>query len=80
MHLCNRSLPVATSYRVIHHQMMRIRIAGLSLVLGAALLFSSLCVRSAAQMDLIGDVRAQLAQNSFRAADAELATIRVNMA
>jgi thiol-disulfide isomerase/thioredoxin len=53
---------------------MRIRIArlGLVLILIAALLWLPLCVPSSAQTDLVGEVRAQLAQNSFSAAEAEL--------
>jgi thiol-disulfide isomerase/thioredoxin len=55
---------------------MRIRIARLGLVLIAALLWLPLCVPSSAQTDLVGDVRAQLAQNSFSAAESELRTYK----
>jgi len=48
------------------------RIARSGFVLIAALL----CFPSSAQTDLIGDVRAQLAQNSFSAAEAELRTYK----
>jgi thiol-disulfide isomerase/thioredoxin len=53
---------------------MRIRTARLGLVLIAALLWLPLWVPSSAQTDLVGDVRAQLAQNSFSAAESELRT------
>jgi thiol-disulfide isomerase/thioredoxin len=67
-------IEVATSWSLIHHQLMLIRIArlGLVLILIAALLWLPLCVPSSAQTDLVGEVRAQLAQNSFPAAEAEL--------
>jgi thiol-disulfide isomerase/thioredoxin len=55
---------------------MRIRIARLGLVLVAALLWLPIGVPSSAQTDLVGDVRAQLAQNSFSAAEAELQTYK----
>jgi thiol-disulfide isomerase/thioredoxin len=55
---------------------MRIRIARLGLVLVAALLWLPISVPSSAQTDLVGDVRAQLAQNSFSAAEAELQTYK----
>jgi thiol-disulfide isomerase/thioredoxin len=55
---------------------MSIRIAKLGLVLIAACFYFPLCVPSSAQTDLIGDVRAQLAQNSFSAAEAELRTYK----
>lgn len=55
---------------------MRIRIARLSLVLIAALFCFLLTVPSPAQTDLVGEVRAQLAQNSFPAAEAELRTYK----
>ncbi len=55
---------------------MRIRIARLALICIAALLCFPLCVRSYAQTDLVGEVRAQLVQNSFSAAEAELRTYK----
>jgi thiol-disulfide isomerase/thioredoxin len=55
---------------------MRIRIARLGLALVAALLWLPISVPSSAQTDLVGDVRVQLAQNSFSAADAELRTYK----
>jgi thiol-disulfide isomerase/thioredoxin len=55
---------------------MRIRIARLGPVLVAALLWLPISVPSSAQTDLVGDVRAQLAQNSFSAAEAELRTYK----
>lgn len=51
---------------------MRIRIARLGFILVAALLCFASSIPSSAQTDLIGDVRAQLAQNSFPAAEGEL--------
>ena len=51
---------------------MRIRIARLGFVLVAALFCFALSVPSSAQTDLIADVRAQMVQNSFPAAEAEL--------
>ena len=55
---------------------MRIRMATLGLALIAVLLCCPLCTPSAAQTDLVGEVRAQLAQNSFSAAEAELRTYK----
>ncbi len=55
---------------------MRIRIARLGLVLIAALLCFPLYVPSHAQTDLVGDVRGQLARNSFSAAESELRTYK----
>jgi len=51
---------------------MRIQTARLGVVLIAAGFYFSLCIPSSSQTDLIGDVRAQLAQNSLPAAEAEL--------
>ncbi len=51
---------------------MLIRIARVGLIFIAPLLSFSLCIPLSAQTDLVGDVRAQLAQNSFSAADSEL--------
>jgi len=48
----------------------------LSSVLISAVLCLPLCVSASAQTDLIGDVRTQLSQNSFSAADAELRTYK----
>ena len=59
----------ATFQYLIHHQVMRIRMGKWSLV------FAGICFWVAplgAQVDLVGDVRAQLAQNSFPAAESEL--------
>jgi thiol-disulfide isomerase/thioredoxin len=50
--------------------------ATLGLALIAVLLCSPWCVPSSAQTDLVGEVRAQLAQNSFSAAEAELRTYK----
>ncbi len=51
---------------------MLIRTARLGLVPATALLGFSLCIPSSAQTDLVVEVRAQLAQNSFSAAESEL--------
>ncbi len=51
---------------------MRTRIARLGVVLAVALLWLPLCIPSSAQTDLVAEVRAQLAQNSFSAAESEL--------
>ena len=59
----------ATFQYLIHHQVMRIRMGKWPLV------FAGICFWVAplgAQVDLVGDVRAQLAQNSFSAAESEL--------
>ena len=52
--------------------MMPIRVGKWGLVFVATLLWIAVCVPTFAQIDLVGDVRAQLAQNSFSAAEAEL--------
>src|SRR5271165_680537 len=55
---------------------MRLLSMKLSSVLISAVLCLPLCVSASAQTDLIGDVRTQLSQNSFSAADAELRTYK----
>ena len=62
----------ATSPSLIHHQVMRIRMGKWGPVFAAILL----CVPMCTQADLVGDVRAQLAQNSFSAAESELRTYK----
>src|ERR1019366_1726477 len=70
------SIPFATSPSLIHDQAMRMQMGKWGLVFAAVFL----CFRVApmlAQADLIGDVRAQLARNSFSAAESELRTYKV---
>src|SRR6202162_6034721 len=62
-------LAFATFYSLIHHQVMRIPLAASGLIFAGILLD---VVPIHAQADLIGDVRAQTAQNSFSAAESEL--------
>ncbi len=62
-------LAFATFYSLIHHQVMRIPLAAWGLIFAGILLD---VVPIHAQADLIGDVRSQLAQNSFSAAESEL--------
>src|SRR5271157_4923949 len=68
--------PVATSRSLIHHQVMRIQMGTWALVCAGILLWVPLSVPSSAQADLVGDVRSQLAQNSFSAAESELRTYK----
>ncbi len=55
---------------------MRIRMGKWGLSVAGILLCAPLCVPLAGQADLIGDVRVQLAQNSFSAAESELRTYK----
>jgi thiol-disulfide isomerase/thioredoxin len=55
---------------------MRIRMGKWALVLAGILLWAAMCVPMSAQADLIGDVRAQLARNSFSTAESELQTYK----
>jgi thiol-disulfide isomerase/thioredoxin len=64
----------ASSGGLIHYQVMRIGIEKLGLGVLGILLFITVALTSqlTAQADLIGDVRGQIAQNSFTAAETEL--------
>jgi thiol-disulfide isomerase/thioredoxin len=65
--------PFATSQNLIHHRIMRSRMGKWGLVFAGIFYWvAPIC----AQADLIGDVRAQLAQNSFSAAESELRAYR----
>jgi thiol-disulfide isomerase/thioredoxin len=55
---------------------MRIPMARLGLVVITALLWLPLCVPTSGQTNLVGDVRAQLAQNFFSASEVELRTYK----
>ena len=55
---------------------MRIQMGTWALVCAGILLWVPLSVPSSAQADLVGDVRAQLAKNSFSAAESELRTYK----
>jgi thiol-disulfide isomerase/thioredoxin len=70
------AFPVATSSSLIHHRHMRFQVSKLGALPIATLLYCSLCVPASAQADLVEDVRAQLAQNSSSAAEAQLRTYK----
>jgi thiol-disulfide isomerase/thioredoxin len=63
---------------LIHHQVMRVHMARCVFVFGVAGLLFSIASGSAAlaETDIIGDVRTQLAHNSFSTADSELRTYK----
>ncbi len=67
---------VATSWSLIHHHFMRIQTLRLGPILVSALLCCPSSIPTSAQTDLVGDIRAQLAQNSFSAAESELRTYK----
>jgi cytochrome c biogenesis protein CcmG/thiol:disulfide interchange protein DsbE len=70
--------PFATSHPFIHHRVMLIRMGKWGLVFAAILLRVAPLPAQADLVgpDLIGEVRAQLAQNSFSAAQSELSSYK----
>src|SRR6202158_5370783 len=74
--LADRCFTFATSQSLIHHQVMPFRMGKWGLVFAGILLWAPMYVPVLAQADLVGEVRAQLAQNSFSAAESELRTYK----